>query len=274
MARLTRKLWVGIGCVVITGAQCGSAAAQASHGGAEPPAAAGGASASHAPDDGGEAYLTDGGPTDTRIRFYRDIELIRGHLLIGQQLIAHDLWEEATPHFLHPTEELYERMRRHIAMHDIRPFRRELLALAQAVKAKRRAAYEQALAVVDQRLGAAFAVAKRFMNPLAAFTVRTAVEVLKAALSEYQSSLLEGEFVRPVEYQDGRGFVWRASSMIEENATELARIDNAALEKMRSTLAKLKTAWPSVMPPAAPALQPGKIAAFIADIELYASRYR
>jgi hypothetical protein len=273
MAKLTRKLWVGIGCAAITGTSCGGVAAQVSHVGAEPPATAGAASATHASSHGGEAYLTDGGPTDTRIRFYRDIELMRGHLLIGQQLIARGLWEEALPHFLHPTEELYGRMEKHIATHDIRPFRHELLALAQAVKAKREGAYAQASGVVDRRLDAALAVAKRFMNPLRTFTARSAIAVLKAASSEYESSLADGQFVRPVEYQDGRGFVWRASSMIEESAVEFAKADQAALENIRATLAKLKAAWPSATPPSVPALQPAEIAALVADVERYAARY-
>ena len=39
MARLTHKLWVGIGCAVITGAASGSAVAQAGHAAAGAPAA-------------------------------------------------------------------------------------------------------------------------------------------------------------------------------------------------------------------------------------------
>ena len=62
------------------------------------------------------------------------------------------MWDEALPHFLHPTEELYGGMEKYIKLHNIRPFRLELQALAQAVKAKRKGAYEQALKVVDQRL--------------------------------------------------------------------------------------------------------------------------
>jgi hypothetical protein len=271
MAKLTRKLWVGIGCAVITGAPCGGAAAQATPAGTAPPLAA--HEAAHAPNDGGEAYLSDGGPPDTRIRFYRDIELIRGHLLIGQQLIARDLWEEALPHFLHPTEELYGRMEQHITMHDMRPFRRELLALAQTVKAKRRGAYEQASQVVDERLAAALAVAKRFMNPLRTFAVRSAVEVLKAACSEYQNALADGRFVRPVEYEDGRGFVWRASSMLEENAAELAKRDRAAQAQLAAALERLKAAWPSPLPPAAPLLQPDDMIKLLAEIERSAARF-
>ena len=124
MAKLTRKLWVGIGAATLAGAPiAGGAMAQDAHKGHKPaPAARGTARAATNPAEGGEAYLTDGGPRDTRIRFYRDIALMRGHLLVGGQLIELGLWDEALPHFLHPTEELYGVMEKYIKLHNIRPF--------------------------------------------------------------------------------------------------------------------------------------------------------
>lgn len=276
MARLTRKLWIGIGAVTIAGAPlAGGAAAQdahKAHQGAQPPAADKGPATTD-PTQGGEAYLTDGGPRDTRIRFYRDVALMRGHILVGGQLIDLGLWDEALPHFLHPTEELYGGMEKYIQLHSMRPFRRELQALAQAVKAKRKGAYEQALKVVDQRLGDALDVAKKFMRPLRGFIVRSAAETLKVALGEYEQSIEGGRFVKPVEYQDSRGFVWEAERMIEAAAPELAKVDADALARIRTALAKLKAAWPAPMPPDAPILQPGAMSALISDIELHASRY-
>lgn len=276
MAKLTRKLWVGIGAATIAGAAVtGSVSAQ--HGshkqdaGAQPPAPDG--AATNNPAEGGEAYLTDGGPKDTRIRFYRDIELMRGHLLVGRQLIALELWDEALPHFLHPTEELYGLMEKYIKLHNIPPFNRDLQALAQAVKARRKGAYEQAQKVVDRRLDAALAVAKKFMTPVRNFTVRTAIEVLRVAQSEYETSMEDGKFVKPVEYQDSRGFVLQAERMFERSAAELARIDKDALARIRTDLAKLKTAWPAPMPPGEPVLDVGSISALISDIELHISRY-
>jgi len=276
MAKLTRKLWVGLGAATLAGASvAGGAVAQDTHKDhkqAPAPAAAAKDPATTSA-EGGEAYLTDGGPRDPRIRFYRDIALMRGHILVGGQLIGLGLWDEALPHFLHPTEELYGVMEKYIQLHEMRPFRRELQALAQAVKAKRKGAYEQALNVVDQRLADALGVAQKFMNPLRGFTARSAAEVLKVALSEYESSIEGGRFAKPVEYQDSRGFVWEAERMIEAAAPELARIDTAALARMRGSLAKLKAAWPAPMPPDAPLLQPGELSALISDIELHASRY-
>ncbi len=274
MAKLTRKLWVGIGAATIAGASfAGAAAAQAPHKGhgSAPPAA--GTDATASPEQGGEAYLTDGGPRDTRVRFYRDIALMRGHLLVGGQLIELGLWDEALPHFLHPTEELYGHMEKYIKLHSIHPFRLELQALAQAVKAKRKGAYQQALKVVDQRLEGALAVARKFMTPLLGFTARSAAEVLKAALGEYEESIEGGRFIKPVEYQDSRGFVWEAERMFEASAAEFMKKDAVAFDHIRKALAQLKAAWPAPMPPQKPILETDKMSALISDIELHTSRY-
>lgn len=276
MAKLTRKVWVGIGAATIAGVSVGAhVAAQQPHDGHKGHDAgkAPAASATATPAEGGEAYLTDGGPKDTRIRFYRDIELMRGHLLIGQQLIELGLWDEALPHFLHPTEELYGVMEKYIKAHNIPPFRRELQALAQAVKAKRQGAYEQALKVVDRRLGAALDTVKRFMTPLPSYSARTAAEILKVALGEYEASIENGRFVKPVEYQDSRGFVLRAEYLIETAAPELVKRDAAAVAKVREAIAKLKVAWPTPMPPGSPALDVGSMSALVSDIELHVSRF-
>jgi hypothetical protein len=276
MAKLTRKLWAGVGAASLVGASLTGAtnaqdAAHKAH--SQPPPGQKATADPKAGGEGGEAYLTDGGPRDTRIRFYRDVELMRGHLLVGNQLVELDLWDEALPHFLHPTEELYGLMEKYIKLHRIQPFSRELKALAQTVKAKRKGAYEQALKVVDRRLDGALAVAKRFMTPVRTFTVKSAVEVLRVAQSEYEESMEAGKFVKPVEYQDSRGFVWQAERMIEGAAPELAKLDAESLARIRGSIAKLKAAWPAPMPPQAPVLEVGQISAIISDIELHISRY-
>ena len=275
MAKLTRKIWVGIGAATIAGASFATATAAQNHKGRAPAQAtdADKGKATGTAAEGGEAYLADGGPRDNRIRFYRDIELMRGHLLVGGQLIELGLWDEALPHFLHPTEELYGLMEKYIKLHNIKPFRRELQALAQTVKAKRKEAYEQALKAVDRGLDGALAVARRFMSPMRGFTARTAAEVLKVALGEYESSIEGGRFVKPVEYQDSRGFVWEAERMLDSVAPELEKADPEALARVRVSLAKLKVAWPAPMPPPAPLLEVGPMSALISDIELHVSRY-
>ncbi len=276
MAKLARKLWVGVGVATLAGSASlprdvvAQDAGHKAHG-MSPPAQKDGA-ATFKPGEGGEAYLTDGGPKDTRIRFYRDIELMRGHLLVGRQLIDMDLWDEALPHFLHPSEELYGLMEKYIKLHNMQPFGRELQALAQTVKAKRKGAYEQALPPVNQRIDAALKVAKRFMRPERTFAVQSAVEVLRTAQAEYEGAMENGAFTKPVEYQDSRGFVWRAERVIEDAAKVGPQpLDAASLAKVRAAFARLKAAWPAPLPPEKPLLDGGQVSALISEIELYTS---
>ena len=56
------------------------------------------------------------------------------------------------------------------------------------------------------------------------------------ALSEYETSIEDGRFAKPVEYQDSRGFVWQAERMIEGAAAELAKADAEALAKIRARI--------------------------------------
>src|SRR5262245_25655030 len=204
MRSTTRKVWIGIGVAGLVGSAPGAADAQHGQHEAKSKAPAAADATTLAPPRSGEAYLTDGGPRDTRIRIYRDIALMRGHLLVGGELVEQGAWDEALPHFLHPTEELYGAMERYIKLHKVTPFDRQLKALAQTVKAQNKAAYAQATKVVDERIANALTAFKRFMQgaPFTSFTARALVEVLKVAKSEYEAAIEDGRFAKPVEYQD------------------------------------------------------------------------
>src|SRR5262245_8627736 len=109
------------------------------------------------------------------------------------------------------------------------------------------------------------------MTPVRTFTVKSAIEVLRTAQSEYQASMENGAFVKPVEYQDSRGFVWRAERVIEEAAAAPRPLDAEALAKVREAFGKLKAAWPAPLPPPKPVLDVGEISALISQIELHTS---
>lgn len=279
-AKVTRKIWLGIGAAAVIGG-AGALPAHAQHAGhgkqhdAKAPQSASPAApgASTTPTEGGESYLTDGGPKDTRIRFYRDVELVRGHLLVGQELIALGQWDEALPHFLHPTEELYDGLEKYIKGHNLPPFKRELLALAQAVKTKKEGAVQQAQKALDPKLDAAVVAVRKFMAPPAGYAMKTAAELLKVAQSEYASAIENGRFVKPVEYQDGRGFMQRAEKMIAEAAPMLVAKDADAVARVQRQFALLKAAWPAAVPPEAPPMEPGQLSALVSDIELHVSRF-
>lgn len=280
MVRITRKVWAGIGAATLIGTHAPASLAQHSMPGMKseaPDTKAGGKAddkAATTPAQGGEAYLTDGGPRDTRVRYYRDIALMRGHIRVGEELIAEGRWDDAMPHFLHPTEELYVKIEPTVKRFKLRPFSRPLKALAQTVKAWRSEAHAAALKQVDASLSEALDGVRRFMVPMRRFTVMTAVEVLKVALDEYSTAIENGRFALPVEYQDSRGFVWEAEAMLEAIAPELEKMNPAALADIRTELRAIKLAWPAPMPPAAPVVTIEDISNRIDRIEELAKAYQ
>jgi hypothetical protein len=278
VAKLSRKIWIGVGAATVVG--LGSPAPSlAQH--ATKHAAPAPAPGTEAPSgtmgrpQAGETYLTDGGPKDTRIRIYRDIALMRGHLMVGAELIELGHWDDALPHFLHPAEELYGAMERYIKLHKVTPFDQQLKAQGQAVKAKNVAAYREVAKVVDARLTNALTFFKRFMKgqPLTSFTARTMVEVLKVAQSEYDASIEGGRFGKVVEYHDSRGFVLYVEKLLAEHRLALSKVDAARFSELNRLIAELKMAWPSTVPPDKPVVAPSVVAEKVAAFEKAAAKF-
>jgi hypothetical protein len=279
--RLIRKVWTSIGAVSLaTVAGTGSAQSQHTHSQIpaasppakdQPPGVAGGM----AKPQSGETYLTDGGPRDPRIRIYRDIALMRGHILVGTELVDAEKWDDALPHFLHPTEELYGAMERYIKLHKVTPFDKQLKALAQAVKARNKPAFGQAAKLVEARLTNALSAFRRFMTgqPFSSYTMRTAAEVLKVAKGEYGQAIENGRITKSVEFQDSRGFVWYAEQLLAEQEAALAKIDKMRLAEIKLQMAALKSAWPTVVPPEHPVISSADLDAKVDALTALLERY-
>ena len=135
-------------------------------------------------------------------------ELERGVSLLHKQSFA-----EALPHFLHPSEEIYPKIRDDLKTYSVAPFAAALKALAQTVKAKNPGAYRTALAGVEERLAQAGKGVRDKEQNWPSFVVETVLEVLGSAASEYEEAIQNGRIAKPVEYQDARGFVWQADKL-------------------------------------------------------------
>jgi hypothetical protein len=205
---------------------------------------------------------------DPAVRSYRDIQLVRGHLLVGDELVSDGRWADALPHFLHPVEELYEKLGPDLKARKLKAFLQPLKALAQTVKAKNKGAYTAAFAQLVERLDAVDAGMKSAQKDWLPFVVETALETLRSAAGEYGESIEDGKFTKAVEYQDSRGFVWQVERLLTSVDAALAAKDPGAATKSRTELAALKAAWPAVLPPAKPVLDTSQVAAAISKIEL------
>jgi hypothetical protein len=223
--------------------------------------------------EGGEEGGAKGGaklPPD--LDFALKIAQIRGHLLVGDQLVKEGQWAAALPHFLHPSEELYGPIRGRLKDYNTPQFATALKLLATTVKQKKGGEdYEKALKGVDDALAAADAGVKA-KQASDGFVVETALELLKSATGEYQQAIVKGRIAKPVEYQDSRGFVWQSETMFESVAPALEKKDAASLKQVRDGFAELKKAWPTAMAPKTPVKDYAAVLSDVSRIELHVGK--
>jgi len=201
--------------------------------------------------------------------FALKIAQIRGHLLVGDELVKQGQWNAALPHFLHPTEELYGPIRGRLKDYNTPQFSTALKLLATIVKQKKGGEdYDQAFKAVEEALAAADAGLKTKQQDWESFQVETALELLKSSTNEYQEAIVKGRIAKPVEYQDARGFVWQSEKMIEAIAPALEKKNADALNQVRAGYAELKKAWPEAMPPKTPVKNYAAVLSDVSRIEL------
>jgi hypothetical protein len=291
--KTTGKIWLGVGAVVVgTGTIGGGSFATglsiapapgkfvtdtaiprtpsdgfilAQHDHAAPaqaPAAQGG--------EGGEGNAIANLPPE--LAFAVRIALIRGHLGVGDELVKQKQWNAALPHFLHPIEELYGDIRDVVSNYKTPQFEDALKTLADAVKAKNSAAYAKALKPVNDAMAAADIglMAKEADWP--GFMAEAGIETIKTSAEEYMEALDGRRIVKPVEYQDARGFIWQGDRMIESVAPALQAKDAEALKQVRAGIVELKKIFPAPMPPRMAVEDHAALLAIIAKIELAAGK--
>ena len=219
--------------------------------------------------EGGEEGGAKGGATlPPDLDFALRIAQMRGHLLVGDELVKQGQWAAALPHFLHPSEELYGPIRGRLKDYNTPQFATALKLLATTVKQKKGGEdYAKAWKGVEDALAAAEAGVKA-KQASDGFAVETALELLKSATGEYQQALGKGRITKPVEYQDSRGFVWQAETMIESLGAALEKKDADALKHVRDGFAELKKAWPAAMPPKTPVKDYASVLSDVSRIEL------
>ena len=224
--------------------------------------------------EGGEGESGASAGLAPRLRLHRDLELLRGHLLVGGELVEAGQWAEALPHFLHPQREIYGAIGGQLKTLEVPGFLPALKSLAQTVKAKDKAAYEKARAAVEERLAAVEKAVQAKEKDWASFALESVLEVLETAAADFGKAVEGGKIGNVLEYQDSRGFVLQAERLFQSIADELARKDAGATQAIRTALNELKTAVPGPRPPQTPVSDHGAVLASVSRIELQLSRLR
>ena len=292
------KIWLGVGAFVVAGAGAASAQSPAvsrlptrdstsdlaiaralssatdfsaakKHGGAHVHGAATKKQGGEGGEGGGEGGAKGGAQLPPDLDFALKIAQIRGHLLVGDELVKQSEWAAALPHFLHPSEELYGPIRGRLKDYQTPQFSSALKLLSNAVKAKRGGEdYDKALKAVEEALAAADAGLKSKQPNWDSFAVETALELLKSSTNEYQEAIVKGRIAKPAEYQDARGYVWQSEKMIESLAPALEKKNADALKAVRDGYGELKKAWPAAMAPKTPVKDYAAVLGDVSRIEL------
>jgi hypothetical protein len=194
--------------------------------------------------------------------------LMKGHLNAAQELIAAKNYEEAEPHIGHPVEELYADIETVLPQKGVKDFKPTLnqlhdLILSAPESPEVQTLLDESQASVD---GAIAVIPKEQINS-PEFVLDVMVEMLKNAAAEYEAAIANNQFVEIVEYQDSKGFVYYADELYQTVAAQKSQADPKGHQTITDSLAKLKTAWPSIEPPKTPIKQPGEIQALVSQIE-------
>jgi hypothetical protein len=225
--------------------------------------------------EGGERGIAKEAPPDEA--FLLRLMLIKGHLRVGRELAQQGRWDDALPHFLHPTEEIYKELAPALAERKIAPFDKDLDALAALVKKQARGPeFARSLDAVSAKVDAAAGSIAAETRQRPAFTLAVVERLLEVAASEYKAAVENGRITNPVEYQDSRGFVWTAEDLVRAMAPALKAKDVQAYAALEAGFASLKRAWPSLVPGtgAAQAVPEAEVRANISRISLAMSRLR
>lgn len=190
--------------------------------------------------------------------------LMKGHLMVAKELMAEGNTEAAIPHIEHPVAELYAEIAEQLPERNVEGFDTELNQLEERAKAnpedeETSQALEDVMTTIDEAIAAL--PEEQRQSPEFVFNVMN--NLLRTAAEEYEASIVDGQFVEAIEYQDSRGFVYYAEDLFE---TISGQVENA--ENVSSLFEELKTAWPTPIPPEEPVKTPSEVFGLIAEIEL------
>jgi flagellin-specific chaperone FliS len=213
--------------------------------------------------EGGEGETTGNLDVD----LMTNLGLMKGHLMVAQELIDQKKYKEAEPHIGHPVEEIYGGIEATLTTRKLPQFKDQLNKLSDLIKSSPDSpelpvAYKAAMTAIDGTIAAVPVTARQ--SPDVVLQVMSGL--LNTAADEYQAAIADGKFVELVEYQDSRGFVLYAEQLYNGVAQAQAKTDPTKQAAIKKSLQDLKTAWPTVNLPTAPIKTPDEVAALVKSI--------
>ncbi|MEA5580978.1 helix-hairpin-helix domain-containing protein [Nodularia harveyana UHCC-0300] len=201
------------------------------------------------------------------VDYMTKLSLMKGHLLVAQELLKENQPKQAEPHIGHPVEEIYVDVEDQLDERQVKEFKTTLVSLQNFVKsnpkdAKVNTDLTASMAAVDGAIAAL--PAEQRSKP--GFVLQVINELLDAANAEYGAAIADGKILEPIEYQDSRGFVFYANELYKGISSQVAAANPEADGAIAASFTELETAWPSVIPPANAAKTPEDVTKLVTTI--------
>jgi Helix-hairpin-helix motif len=194
--------------------------------------------------------------------------LMKGHMLVAQELLDLKKPDQAKPHIGHPVEEIYVDVEDQLNERKVKEFKTTLVNLQDLIKSKPndpqlKTSYTAALKGIDDAIQALPAAQRQSPG----FVAQVIDSLLQAASTEYTAAIANGKIAAAIEYQDSRGFVLYAHELYKGVASQMAKSNPEAHKVMETKLSALLKAWPSAVAPSTPVLTTKEVSTLVGDIQ-------
>ncbi|WP_414548120.1 helix-hairpin-helix domain-containing protein [Anabaena sp. CCY 0017] len=201
------------------------------------------------------------------VDYMTKLSLMKGHLLVAQELLEKDQPKQAEPHIGHPVEEIYVDVEEQLNERQVKEFKTTLVSLENFVKSNPKDAKVNInLAASMQAVDGAIAALPAEQRSKPGFVLQVINELLDAANAEYTAAIADSKISEPIEYQDSRGFVVYANELYQGISSQVATENPEADAAIKASFTELKAAWPSVIPPATAAKTPEDVTKLVTTI--------
>lgn len=208
------------------------------------------------------------------VDYMTKLGLMKGHLLVAQELLDLQKPDQAEPHIGHPVEEIYADVEDQLNDRSIKEFKTTLIALQDTVKAGAKDAnkvgteFKASVQAVD----GAIAALPDTQRTSPEFVLQVINGLLDTANSEYTASIADGKIIQAIEYQDSRGFVIYANQLYKAIAPQMSKDKAEANSTIQTTMTELVKAWPSALSPTSLVKTPIEVTQLVKTIEQTAQK--
>ncbi|BAB75640.1 helix-hairpin-helix domain-containing protein [Anabaena sp. FACHB-709] len=203
------------------------------------------------------------------VDYMTKLGLMKGHLLVAQELLDQNQPKQAEPHIGHPVEEIYVDVEEQLNERKVKEFKTTLVSLQDLVKSKPKdAKVKTDFTTSVQSVDGAIATLPAAQRSKPGFVLQVINGLLDAANSEYGAAIADGKIAAAIEYQDSRGFIVYANELYKGISSQVAQANPEADKAINTSLAELTKVWPAAIPPATPIKTPEEVTKLVKTIEL------